>query len=84
MTCAWKVYEDKKIRVASEAYRAHPKYSELVEEASRRGYAPAPLYRLLSDDSGHDLYTWRGGVWIKSEPTRAPKTTQHGQLSLAL
>lgn len=86
-TDAWKAYEDAKIRRRYETRATDPSYPALVEEAAARGYEPAPLHRLLADDMGFDLYTWRGRTWIKSNRTPVPQgqePTERGQLSLAL
>ena len=84
---AWKAYEDSKIRRGYESRFTDPEYPALVEEATARGYEPAPLRRLIADGMGTDLYTWRGRTWIKSEQAPAPhehEPTVRGQLSLAL
>ncbi len=49
-------------------YRKHSKYAQLVREARRRGFKPAPVEMSLAGPLyAGDIYKWKGGCWVRAD-----------------
>ena len=68
----WDALKREELEKSRAAFEAHPDFRELVAEAAVRGFRRITLAEQM--DVNPDAFTWRGGVWMKSQsiPTDIP------------
>lgn len=62
----WDLSREAELAKSRAAFEASPDYAALVAQAAARGFRRITLHEQLNP-LGVDAYSWRGGVWVKSE-----------------
>ncbi len=66
----WDTLHRREVEAAYSARREDAEvHAALVTLAAARGYRPATVAEILEGDVAA-LHTWRGEVWVRSEPPR--------------